>query len=76
MSNAFIIETDRHAAGIVVPEPRGVRFHAALPLFQSLDGRQFPSPEAATRACEEIERRWDALPPGIALQRASLRLAS
>jgi hypothetical protein len=76
MTQAFIIETDRHAAGVVVAEHGGVRFHAALPLFQSLDGRQFHTPEAATRACEEIERRWDALPPGIALQRASLRLAS
>lgn len=76
MSTAFIIETDRHAAGVVVSEHGGVRFHAALPLFQSLDGQQFPTPEAAQRACEEIERRWDALPPGIALARASLRLAS
>lgn len=76
MSKAFIIETDRHAAGIVVSEHGGVRFHAALPLFQSLDGLQFHTPEAATRACEEIERRWDSVAPGIALHRASLRLAS
>lgn len=76
MSKAFIIETARHAAGIVVSEQGGVRFHAALPLFQPLDGQQFHTPEAATRACEQIERRWDALPPGLALQRASLRLAS
>ena len=76
MSNAFIIETSRHAAGIVVPEQRGVRFHAALPLFHSLDGRHFHTAEAATRACEDIERRWDTLPPGVALRRANLRLAS
>lgn len=41
MSNAYVIETARHTAGIAVRERRGFRFYAADALFQSLDNLSF-----------------------------------
>jgi len=41
MTDAFIIETTRHTAGIAVREPKGFRFYAADALFRSLDNVQF-----------------------------------
>ncbi len=41
MTDAFVIETTRHTAGIAVREHQGFRFYAADALFQSLDNVQF-----------------------------------
>ncbi len=40
-TDAFVIETARHTAGIAVRERRGYRFYASDTLFQPLDNRSF-----------------------------------
>jgi hypothetical protein len=40
-TDAFMIETARHTAGIAVRERRGFRFYASDQLFYSLDNRTF-----------------------------------
>jgi hypothetical protein len=41
MSNAYVIETARHTAGIAVREPRGFRFYASDVQYYSLDNLSF-----------------------------------
>lgn len=52
MSEAFIIEVNDEAAGIVVREAgeKGYRFHASNPLYVGLDGKYFSEPKDAERA--------------------------
>ncbi|GBU17376.1 MULTISPECIES: hypothetical protein [Methylobacterium] len=50
---ARIIEIGEVAAGIAVPEHRGVRFFASSDAFFPLDGTVFPSVEQAARAARE-----------------------
>lgn len=50
MSNAFIIEVQSRAAGIVVRDGRSFRFHAASHDFNDLDGRDFRTPGEAHKA--------------------------
>uniref|UniRef100_Q07VR4 Uncharacterized protein n=1 Tax=Rhodopseudomonas palustris (strain BisA53) TaxID=316055 RepID=Q07VR4_RHOP5 len=50
MSNAFIIEVHSRAAGIVVRDGHGFRFHAATRDFSGLDGRDFGTPGEAHKA--------------------------
>jgi hypothetical protein len=50
MSDAFIIEVQSRAAGIVVRDGRFFRFHAATQDFNGLDGRGFSSPGEAQKA--------------------------
>lgn len=60
MSNAFIIEVNAKAAGIVVRDGRHFRFHAASEEFSGLQGRDFRSPgdaqKAAIRHAAELPR--------------------
>jgi hypothetical protein len=41
MTDAFVIETTHHTAGIAVRERRGFRFYASDLLFQPIDNRKF-----------------------------------
>lgn len=50
MSHAFIIEVNSRAAGIIVRNGRGFRFHAASADFSGLEGRDFRSPGDAHKA--------------------------
>jgi hypothetical protein len=50
MSSAYIIETRKGAAGIVIRDGRGFRFFAARREFDSLDGHLFATPRAAEAA--------------------------
>ncbi|MFT4119027.1 hypothetical protein [Bradyrhizobium sp.] len=53
-SNAYIIEINDHAAGIITREERGFRFFSSARLFDSLEGRQFRSAREAERAARAI----------------------
>ncbi len=41
MTDAFVIETEGHTAGIAVRDGRDLRFFAAESLFWNLDNRRF-----------------------------------
>jgi hypothetical protein len=69
MSQAFVIEVNACAAGIVVRDGDGFRFHAACEAFSGLDGRNFRSPSDAHKAAS----RWAAAP--AADRRARLQVA-
>ncbi|MCJ2014557.1 hypothetical protein [Methylobacterium sp. J-076] len=53
---ARVIEIGEVAAGIAVPEEKGVRFFSASRDFDGLDGQLFRSPEQAARAVRELTR--------------------
>lgn len=53
---ARVIEVGEVAAGIAVPEDRGVRFFSASRDFDGLDGMLFRSPEQAARAVRDLAR--------------------
>jgi hypothetical protein len=53
-SNAYIIEVQNRAAGIVTREQRGFRFFSSERLFDSLEGRQFRSAREAERAARAV----------------------
>ena len=53
---ARVIEIGEVAAGIAVPEDRGVRFFSASRDYDSLDGMLFGSPEQAARAARSVAR--------------------
>ncbi|MBR0723941.1 hypothetical protein [Bradyrhizobium manausense] len=48
--NAYIIEIQDRAAGIITRNERGFRFFSSERLFDSLEGRQFRSVREAERA--------------------------
>ncbi|WP_218578632.1 hypothetical protein [Vineibacter terrae] len=54
MSDAYIIEIDDIAAGIVQRERGGFRFRAADPRFYRLENRLYATPWRAQRAAEDI----------------------
>ncbi len=54
MSDAFVIETARHTAGIAVRERSGFRFYASEALFQPLDDRVFRGLHAVRAAVNAI----------------------
>jgi hypothetical protein len=54
MANAYVIEIGGDTVGIVAPDGRGVRFHAALRRFNPLDGLVFRSANEAERAARRI----------------------
>lgn len=56
MADAYILETARETAGIVVAEPGGVRFYAASPGFNRIDGVLYRSVKAARTAVDEVSR--------------------
>lgn len=53
-SNAYIIEIQERAAGIVMRDERGFRFFSSERLFDSLEGRQFRSARDAERAARAV----------------------
>jgi len=54
MRNAYIIEINDEAVGVVARDGGGFRFHAALQTFNRLDGRLFPSLRQASRAARTL----------------------
>ncbi|MGY8704546.1 hypothetical protein RAD16_02215 [Bradyrhizobium sp. 18BD] len=53
-SNAYIIEIQDRAAGIITRDERGFRFFSSERLFDSLEGRQFRSAREAERAARAV----------------------
>jgi hypothetical protein len=53
-SNAYIIEIQDRAAGIITRNERGFRFFSSERLFDSLEGRQFRSAREAERAARAL----------------------
>ena len=64
-SNAYIIEIQDRAAGIITRDDRGFRFFSSERLFDSLEGRQFRSAREAERAARAVfsERSRRAISP-------------
>jgi hypothetical protein len=60
MYEAYIIETRKGAAGIVVRDGRGFRFFAATHALNSLDGQLFATPRAAENAANALLNGLDA----------------
>ncbi|HKU93876.1 MAG TPA: hypothetical protein VJR58_01290, partial [Vineibacter sp.] len=60
MSDAYIIEIDDLAAGIVQRERGGFRFRAAHSDFYRLEARLYATPWQAQRAAEDIVRLLSA----------------
>lgn len=56
MANAFIIEINGKAAGLVVEEKGGFRFFASHRLFWKLDGRIYRRVREVEKAAHEL---WD-----------------
>ena len=55
MSDAYVIEVDEEAIGLVVRDEtarnrRSFRFYSSVKRFQSLEGKSFPSPKSAKRS--------------------------
>ncbi|MBR1091677.1 hypothetical protein JQ621_29830 [Bradyrhizobium manausense] len=67
-SNAYIIEINDRAAGIVTRDERGFRFFSCERLFDGLEGRQFRSAREVERAARAVfsERRRRANSPNFA----------
>jgi hypothetical protein len=53
-SNAYVIEIQDRAAGIVTRDQRGFRFFSSERVFDSLEGRQFRSAREAERAARAL----------------------
>ena len=57
MSDAYVIELQGNAVGIIVRRhrnERNYRFMSALHFFNSLEGQEFPGPVQAEMAAREI----------------------
>lgn len=67
-SQAYIIEIGSDAVGIVVREAGEsvFHFHSALSSFRSLDGKKFPTPQAAHKAALAHGTRRSRAPAVIA----------
>lgn len=69
MTNAYVIEIDEEAVGLVVREGenrrqgQGYRFYASIKGFQTLEGKIFPNPQSAWRSAKIISaQRLNAFP--------------
>jgi hypothetical protein len=60
MTDAFVIEVDGDAVGLVLKEREGFRFVASDRDHYALDGRLVSSAFAAERAATELRRCQDA----------------
>ncbi len=60
MTDAYVIETLHHAAGIAVRDLQGFRFFAAAAPFFALDNRVFPHLRAVRSAVEALAKRAEA----------------
>ena len=56
MANAYIIEIDDEAAGIVTKDGRGYRFFSSERIFDGLEGHEFRSARDAERAARTVLR--------------------
>jgi len=56
MADAYILETARDTAGIVVAEPGGLRFYASTPAFNEIDGVLYRSLKAARIAVDKLSQ--------------------
>jgi hypothetical protein len=56
MPNAYIIEIEDRAAGIVTKDGRGYRFFSSERIFDGLEGREFRSARDAERAARTLLR--------------------
>ena len=65
MTDAYVIETRHHAAGVAVRDLRGFRFFAAKAPFFALDRQLFPHLRAVHSAVEAIATRIDAQPAAV-----------
>ena len=54
MSESYLIETDREAAGVVVREGRRFRFLSASRRFWALEGAFYRTPHEAERAARAL----------------------
>ena len=60
MTNAYVIEIDEEAVGLVVKETgnsrqgQGYRFYASVKSFQTLEGKIFSNPQSAWRSAKII----------------------
>jgi len=57
MSNAYIIEVNDRAAGIVARDGRGFCFFSSERLFASLEGRTFFTLREAERAAQALVKK-------------------
>lgn len=57
MTNAYIIEVDNEAVGIVVRSGPNYIFYASNPRYAALEGEAFPSPSQATLAARDIGKK-------------------
>jgi hypothetical protein len=55
VTDAFVIEAQRRAAGVAVRDLRGFRFFAAEEPFFAIDKQLFPHLRAVRRAVEAID---------------------
>jgi hypothetical protein len=69
MADAYVIEIDERAAGIVTREHdrEAFTFYASDPAFYPLEGRHFAAPGAASRAALTVLRQAKSLPRGVRL---------
>lgn len=54
MTGAFIIEVSGEAVGLALPDHRGYRLVASIPLYKALDGVSFRTVAKAQRAAENL----------------------
>ncbi len=57
MSNAYIIEVNDTAVGLVSRDANVYRFHAVVPRVNALNGQIFSSPAHATQAARRILKK-------------------
>lgn len=65
MTDAYLIETRHHAAGVAVRDLQGFRFFAAEPPFFALDQQLFPHLRAVRSAVDAVAKRVEAQPAAI-----------
>lgn len=57
MSNAYLIELNDVAVGLLARDESAYRFHAVLPRFNPLHGQVFADPAQATKAARQLAKQ-------------------
>ncbi len=70
MTDAFVIEVNDEAAGIIVKTGRDYFFYASNPRYAPLEGSAFPSPSKAELAARALNRPQSRTNRGIPAKRA------
>jgi len=70
MSEAYVIEIEDRAVGVVVREAGGYRFFASRARFAALENKVFGSPEKAHRAALQITGRVRPKVPDVVMARS------